>query len=59
MSSFLNIRSSRPEVSCKKDISKILQNSWKHMHAAVFTLIKSQVKGLQDYWQETPAYVLS
>ena len=36
MSSFLNIRSSRPEVSCKKDIRDV-----------VFDLIKFQAKGLQ------------
>ena len=44
MSSFLNIRSSRPEVSCKKGVLKvkILQNSFKNIRDAVFHLIKFQ-----------------
>ena len=59
MSSFLNIRSSRPEVSCKKGVIKIkiLQNFLKNIRCSVFDLIKSQAKGLQIYWKKTPAYL--
>ena len=61
MSSFLNIRRSRPEECCKKCVLKIniLQNSLKNIHDAVFKLIKFQAKGLQLYWKESPAYLLS
>ena len=61
MSSFLNIRKSRPEESCKKSVLKIniLQNSLKNISDAVFSLIKFQAKGRRLYWKETPAYELS
>ena len=57
--SFLNIRSSRLEESCKKCILKInsFQNSLKNIHDAVFNLIKFQlywnfnIIGLQLYWK--------
>ena len=60
MSTFLNIRTSRPEVSCKKGVLKmiILQNSLKNNLYAVFNLIKFQAKVFQLYWEETPAYAL-
>ena len=49
MSSFVIIRSSRPEESCKKCAPKIniQQNLLKNIHKAVFNLIKVQAKGLQ------------
>ena len=57
-STFLNIRSSHPEESCKKCVLKInsLQNSLKNIHDAVFNLIKFQLYwnfniGLQLYWK--------
>ena len=61
MSRFLNIRNSRSKVSCEKRVlkTKILLNTLKNIHDADFNLIKLQAKGLQLYWKETPAYVLS
>ena len=61
MSSFINTRSSRPEVSCKKVVLKIkiLQNSLKNIRDAVFNLMKFQAKDLKIFRKETPAYVLS
>ena len=44
MSSFLYIRSSRPKVSCKKVLLKILQNSWNNIRDAAINLIKFQAK---------------
>ena len=46
MSSFLNTRSSRLEVSCKKDVLhiKILENSLKKVRDAVFNLINFRLK---------------
>ena len=43
------------EVSSKKGVLKIkiLQNSLKNIHDAVFNLIKFQVKDQQLYWNET------
>ena len=61
MSGFLNIRSSRPQESCKKCVLKIniLQDSLKNIHDEFSNLIKFQAKGLQLYWKETPAYMCS
>ena len=55
MWSFLNIRNSRSEVSSKEGVLKIkiLQNSLKNIHDAVFNLIKFQAKDQQFYWKET------
>ena len=59
MSSFLNIKVSCQEVSCKKLSLKIsFRNSLENIRTAIFTLIKFQIKGLQLYWKETPRYVL-
>ena len=60
MWSFLNIRNSHPEVSSKKGVLKIkiLQNSSKNIHDAVFKLIKFQAKGQQFYWKETSGCAL-
>ena len=51
MSSFLNIRRSRPEESRKKCVLKIniLQDSLKNIDDAFFNLRKFQAKGLQLY----------
>ena len=61
MSSFLNVRSSRQEESCKTYVFKIniLQYSLENIHDTVFLLLKFQAKDLQLYWKETPAFVLS
>ena len=60
MWSFLNIRNSRLEVSSKKGVLKIkiLQNSFKNIHDAVFNLIKFQAKGQQFNWKETSGCAL-
>ena len=60
VSSFPSIRSSSPELFPKKGVLKIiLQNSVEIIRDAVFSLIKFHSKGLQLYWKEIPAYVLS
>ena len=60
MSIFLNIRSSRLEVSCEKSSdNKSFTKFIEKYPDAVFNLIKFQAKGLQLYWREIPVYVLS
>ena len=44
-----NIRSSRPEVFCKKVLLEILQKSQENTCARVYFLIKLQALGLQLY----------
>ena len=55
MSNFLNIKSSRPSISCKKGVLKIknLQNSLKIIRYAVFKSIEFQAKLQRFYWKET------
>ena len=57
MSSFLNIRSSRPEVSRKKGVLKvkILQNSLKNIRDAFFNLINFRLK-VRNFIEETLTY---
>ena len=54
MWSFLNIRSSHPDVSSEKGAlkTKILPNSLKNIHGTVFNLIKFQAKDQQFSWKE-------
>ena len=61
MSIFQKIRSSRQEVSYKKNFLKLklLQNSLKNIRDVFFNLKKFQAKGLQLYWKETRVYALS
>ena len=61
MSSFLNVRSSGSEVSCKRDFLKIktVQNLFKKIHDEAFNSIKLRGKILQLYSKETLAYIIS
>ena len=61
MSIFQKIRSSRQEVSYKKNFLKLklLQNSLKNIRDVFFNLKKFQAKGLQLYRKETRVYALS
>ena len=52
MSSFLNVRSSLPEVSCKKMFLKMLQSSLKTFRAAVFTLIEFQALKICNFMEK-------
>ena len=45
----IQVRSSRPEVFCKKKFLEILQNSQENTCPRVSFLIKLQVSGLQLY----------
>ena len=61
MSIFQKIRSSRQDLSCKKNFLKIklLQNSWKIIRDVVFNLKNFRSKGRRLYWKESRAYALS
>ena len=59
MSKFLDIRSSHPKVSCKKDILKNFVKLLEKYLWCSLELIKLHVKGLQLCWKEHPAYAIS